>query len=119
MNVMVKKEWIEKGCVDEPVDETSHLKAEIRKLCKAKDAIILAHYYTAGEIPDIADFVGDSLDLARKAAETDENPITKTNHINNSDQRAEYPDGFLLFFIFHKSVDKCTENSNNNFLISL
>ena len=68
---MVKKEWIEKGYVDEPVDETLDLKAEIRKLCKEKDAIILAHYYTVGEIQDIADFVGDSLALARKAAETD------------------------------------------------
>ena len=48
MNVMVKKEWIEKGYVDEPVDEALDLKAEIRKLCKEKDAIILAHYYTVG-----------------------------------------------------------------------
>lgn len=71
MNVMVKKEWIEKGYVDEPVDEALDLKAEIRKLCKEKDAIILAHYYTVGAIQDIADFVGDSLALARKAAETD------------------------------------------------
>ena len=57
--------------VDEPIDETLDLKAEIRKLCKEKDAIILAHYYTVGEIQDIADFVGDSLALARKAAETE------------------------------------------------
>ena len=71
MNIMVKKEWIEKGYVDEPVDEALDLKAEIKKLCKEKDAIILAHYYTVGEIQDIADFVGDSLALARKAAETD------------------------------------------------
>ena len=47
------------------------LKAEIRQMCKEKDAIILAHYYTIGGIQDIADFVGDSLALARKAAETD------------------------------------------------
>ena len=47
------------------------LKAEIRKMCRDKDAIILAHYYTIGDIQDIADFVGDSLALARKAAETD------------------------------------------------
>ena len=68
---MVKKEWIEKGYVDEPVDETLDLKKEIRRLCEEKNAIILAHYYTVGEIQDIADFVGDSLALARKAAETD------------------------------------------------
>ena len=47
------------------------LKAEIRRMCREKDAIILAHYYTVGDIQDIADFVGDSLALARKAAETD------------------------------------------------
>ena len=51
--------------------KTEELKAEIRRMCKEKDAIILAHYYTIGDIQDIADFVGDSLALARKAAETD------------------------------------------------
>ena len=67
----LKKEWIKKGCIDEPVSDDIDLKAEIRKMCKEKDAIILAHYYTIGDIQDIADFVGDSLALARKAAETD------------------------------------------------
>ena len=51
--------------------KTEELKAEIRKMCEEKGAIILAHYYTIGDIQDIADFVGDSLALARKAAETD------------------------------------------------
>ena len=51
--------------------KTDELKAEIRRMCKDKGAIILAHYYTIGDIQDIADFVGDSLALARKAAETD------------------------------------------------
>ena len=51
--------------------KTEELKAEIRRMCKEKDAIILAHYYTIGDIQDIADFVGDSLALARKAADTD------------------------------------------------
>ena len=47
-------------------------KAEaIRKMCADKKAVILAHYYTNGEIQDVADFVGDSLALARKAAEAD------------------------------------------------
>ena len=50
--------------------KTEELKAEIRKMCEEKGAIILAHYYTIGDIQDIADFVGDSLTLARKAAET-------------------------------------------------
>lgn len=68
---MVKEVWKEKGYIDEPVDKNVDLKNEIRRLCKEKDAIILAHYYTVGDIQDIADFVGDSLALARKAAETD------------------------------------------------
>lgn len=68
---MVKEVWEEKGYIDEPVDKNVDLKKEIRRLCKEKDAIILAHYYTVGDIQDIADFVGDLLALARKAAETD------------------------------------------------
>ena len=67
----VKEEWKAKGFIDEPIDETLDLKQEIRRLCCEKDAIILAHYYTVPEIQDIADFVGDSLALAREAAKTE------------------------------------------------
>ena len=67
----VKEEWKSKGFIDEPVDESLDLKQEIRRLCHEKDAIILAHYYTMPEIQDIADFVGDSLALAREAAKTE------------------------------------------------
>lgn len=42
--------------------------SEIKRLKEEKNAVILAHYYTIGEIQDIADFVGDSLALAQKAA---------------------------------------------------
>ena len=69
--MLLKTEWTKQGFIDEPVAEGIDLKAEIRRLCKEKDAIILAHYYTVGDIQDVADFVGDSLALARKAAETD------------------------------------------------
>ena len=68
---MLKTEWKEQGFISEPAADGLDLKAEIRRLCKEKDAIILAHYYTVGDIQDVADFVGDSLALARKAAETD------------------------------------------------
>ncbi len=74
---MLKTQWKEQGFIDEAVNvpagisETDYLKQEIRRLCKEKGAIILAHYYTIGDIQDIADFVGDSLALARKAADTD------------------------------------------------
>lgn len=48
-----------------------NIKEEIRRMCREKNAVIMAHYYTNGEIQDIADFVGDSLALAQKAATTD------------------------------------------------
>lgn len=68
---MVKKEWLEKGYVCEPVDTSLNLQQEIKKLCQEKNAVIMAHYYTEGVIQDVADFVGDSLALAQKAAQTD------------------------------------------------
>jgi quinolinate synthase len=46
------------------------LVSEIRRLKEEKNAVILAHYYTDGSIQDIADFVGDSLALAQKAAKS-------------------------------------------------
>jgi quinolinate synthase len=46
------------------------LVSEIRRLKEEKHAVILAHYYTEGDIQDIADFVGDSLALAQKAAKS-------------------------------------------------
>jgi quinolinate synthase len=49
----------------------SELKKEILRLKTEKNALIMAHYYTREEIQEIADFIGDSLALARKAAQTD------------------------------------------------
>tara|TARA_B100000945_G_scaffold307164_1_gene295317 strand:+ start:56 stop:997 length:942 start_codon:yes stop_codon:yes gene_type:complete len=50
------------------VQTEENLISEIKQLCLKANAIILAHYYQAPEIQDIADFIGDSLDLSRKAA---------------------------------------------------
>ena len=65
---------LKSGFVDVPVKAGLDLPAEIRKLKEEKNAAILAHYYTVGEIQDLADFVGDSLALAR-IAETLDNDI--------------------------------------------
>ena len=56
---------------DYPADS----EAEINRLRTEMNAVILAHHYQEPELQDIADFVGDSLDLSRKAAETDADVI--------------------------------------------
>jgi quinolinate synthase len=47
------------------------LRAEIERLRKDRNAVILAHYYQRPEIQDLADYIGDSLELSKKAAATD------------------------------------------------
>jgi len=56
-------------------DTVTDLKRRIDELRKAKNAVILAHNYQLPEVQDIADFTGDSLELSRKAAETDADVI--------------------------------------------
>ena len=67
----VKEQWLQQGFIDEPAKEGIDLSAEIRRLAAEKDAVILAHYYTRGEIQQVADFIGDSLALAQQAAKTE------------------------------------------------
>ena len=88
------------GFVDAPVDPTLDLHAEIERLKTQKNALLLAHYYQEAAIQEMADFVGDSLGLAREAARTDAQVIVfagvhfmaETAKILNPEKKVLLPD---------------------------
>lgn len=63
------------GFLDLELDPTLDLFAEIERLKKEKNAILLAHYYQEPDIQDVADYIGDSLGLAQQAERTDASMI--------------------------------------------
>lgn len=93
----IKESWKVKGYVDEPIPAGTDLRAEIRRLCQEKNAVIMAHYYTEGVVQDIADFVGDSLALAQKAAATDADIIVMCGvHFMGETNKILCPDKLVL-----------------------
>src|SRR6266566_9760578 len=70
MLIADKREVEIKGFLDVDLDPTLDLFAEIERLKKQKNAILLAHYYQEPDIQDVADYIGDSLGLAQQAVKT-------------------------------------------------
>lgn len=68
---IAKRDLTKHGFLPLDVDPSIDLEAEIKRLKKEKNAVILAHYYQESEIQDIADYIGDSLGLSQEAARTD------------------------------------------------
>ena len=94
---MVENDWKEKGYAAAGVPEGTDLKKGIRRLCAEKNAIIMAHYYTEGVVQDVADFVGDSLALAQKAAQTDADIIVLCGvHFMGETAKILCPDKMVL-----------------------
>ena len=97
----------------------------IKELKKEKNAVILAHYYQIPEIQDIADFIGDSLNLAEKAKNTKSDIILfcgvhfmgETAKILNPKTKVIIPDMMQVVHLLTLVLRKTFKNSKNKIQI--
>lgn len=71
----IDDKWRQQGHIDAPLPQGVDVKKEIERLCRERNAVVMAHYYTAPQVQEVAHFVGDSLALAQRAAQTDADVI--------------------------------------------